>query len=108
MVEEGIPIIIHIARVISRKTEDISALPFQAVQLKLQIHGAAIVFDFHQVNNWFSISTRQILCIAREQGHLRIDKILNILCVRDCIELPYVYRHISSSVAPSQVNFANG
>ena len=103
IIEKGIAVIIHVTRIIPRETEDIATLPLNAIQLKFQIDCAAVVFNPHKVNDRLAISSSKVLCVTREQGHLCVNKTLDIFWIRDGIELPNVDSHVSSSVAPGHV-----
>ncbi|RPJ19414.1 MAG: hypothetical protein EHM33_30295, partial [Chloroflexi bacterium] len=59
IVKQGIALIIHITRVIPWETKNIATLILDAIELELQVDGAAVVLNPHQVNDRLSVSTRQ-------------------------------------------------
>jgi hypothetical protein len=90
VIKKGIAFIIHVTRVVARETKHIPALALDAVQLKFQIDGAAVMFNFYEVNDRLAVASSKVFCIARKQGDLSIDKRFHILRIRDPIELPYI------------------
>jgi hypothetical protein len=66
LIKKGITLIIHVARVITGKTKDLAFVPADAIELKFQIDSAAVMLDFHNVDDRPPVSSSKVLCIARE------------------------------------------
>ena len=62
-VEQVLALIIGVAGVIARETEDIASVSLDPVKLKFQVDRPAVVIDFHNIDDRLSISPIDVIGI---------------------------------------------